>query len=169
MDILNKKERTKSFLLFLLMLVIAFGTLSAGLFFNQKLPWKENKILRVENQQIRYELNYQVRFIQELKKIDKSIDSLSKINEGYFFVEKTITSDIIELRNRIPKDSLENYQLYDNMVLNYKKLLDAKSSLKKIEGQQNEVDKFNETIQDCEKEVQDLERALELCKRLSRS
>jgi len=169
MDILNKKERTKSFLLFLLMMTITFGTLCVGVFFNQKLPWKENEILRKENKQIRYELSYQTRFIQKLKKLDKAIDSLSKVKEGYFFVEKTIVSDIVDLKNKIPKDSLKNYQLYENMVLNYKKLLDARSSLKKIEGTQNDIEKFNETIKDYEKQINDLERALELCKRLSRN
>ena len=169
MDILNKKERTKAFLLFLLMLSIAFATLSAGIFFNQKLPWKENEILRKENMQVRYELNYQKRFFNDLKRIDKSLDSLSKVEEGYFFVEKSITFDIVELKNKIPKDSLQNYRLYENMVLNYKKLLDANSSLKKIETQGSDVQKFNETIQDLETKNEDLERALQLCERLNRN
>ena len=169
MDILNKKERTKSFLLFLLMLIIAFGALLTGLFFNYKMPWKENTILRNENKQIRYEINYQKRFIAELKTINTAIDSLDNVKEGYFFVEKSINSDLIDLRKRISKDSLNNYELYNNMILNYKKLLDAKSNVKKVENTKNQIDKLNESVKDYEKDIDDLERALELCQRLSRN
>jgi len=169
MEILNKKERRNSFLLFLLMLIISIGTLMLGLFFNNKLPWKENAILRKDNKQIRYELNYQVRFSEELKKLNVAIDSLDKAADGYFFIEKSINSDLVELRKRIPKDSLKNHKLYDDMVLNYKRLLDAKSIVKKVENSKEQITKLNETIQDYEKDIEELERALELCKRLNRN
>jgi Zn-dependent M32 family carboxypeptidase len=169
MEILNKKERRNSFLLFLLMLVITLGTLMLGLFFNNKLPWKENAILRKENKQVQYELNYQVRFSQELKILNKALDSLDKASDGYFFIEKSINSDLVDLRRRIPKDSLKNHKLYDDMVLNYKRLLDAKSIVKRVENSKKQINKLNETIQEYEKDIEELERALELSKRLNRN
>ncbi len=169
MEILNKKERQKSFLLFLLMLIITVGTLMLGLFFSNKLPWKENSILRKENKQVQYELNYQVRFAQELKILNKAIDSLDKATDGYFFIEKSINADLVNLRSKIPKDSLKNHKLYDDMVLNYKRLLDAKSMIKKVENSKKQINKLNETIQDNEKDLEELERALELCQRLNRN
>jgi len=169
MEILNKKERRNSFLLFLLMLIITIGTLMVALFFNNKLPWKENAILRKENKQVQYELNYQVRFAKELKILNTAIDSLDKATDGYFFIEKSINSDLVDLRRRIPKDSLKNHKLYDDMVLNYKRLLDAKSLVKKVANSKKQIDKLNETMQDSEKEIEELERALEFSKRLNRN
>ncbi len=169
MEILNKKERRNSFLLFLLILIITLGTLMLGVFFNNKLPWKENAILRKENKQVQYELNYQVRFAQELKILNKALDSLGKATDGFFFIEKSINSDLVDLRRRIPKDSLKNYKLYDDIVLNYKRLLDAKSIIKKMGNSKDQINKLNETIQEYEKDIEDLERALELSKRLNRN
>ena len=169
MEILNKKERRNSFLLFLLMLLITFSTVLLAVFFNNKLPWKENAILRKENKQVQYELNYQERFAKELNVLNKAIDSLDKAKEGFFFIEKSINSDLVNLRSRIPKDSLKNHKLYDNMVLNYKKLLDAKVLVKKIANSKKKIEKLNETIDDYEKEIDKLERALELSQRLNRN
>jgi len=169
MEILNKKERRNSFLLFVLIMIVTIGTLIAGLFFNNKLPWKENTILRKDIKQIRYELNYQQRFLDELKQMNIAIDSLDKSDENYIFIEKSINYDLVDLRKRIPKDSLKNYNLYDNMVLNYKKLIDAKSILKKMENSKDQIDKLNETIQENEKDIEELERALEISQRLNRN
>ncbi len=55
------------------------------------------------------------------------------------------------------------------MVLNYKRLLDAKSIVKRVESSKKEINKLNETIQDYEKDIEELERALELSKRLNRN
>mgnify|MGYP006203762327 CR=1 FL=1 len=49
MDILNKKERFNAFMLFLLMFFITTGVLIAAIFFNFKLPLKENDVLKNEN------------------------------------------------------------------------------------------------------------------------
>ncbi len=169
MEILNKKERRNSLLLFILMLILSFGTILTAIFFNTKLPLKENALLTKENKQIYYELAYQERFINELTLLNKDLDSLDKATDGYFFIEKTISLDLANLSAKIPKDSLKNHKLYDNMVLTYKKLLDAKSLVKKIENSKNSIVKLNEAIEESEKEIEDLERALELCQRLNRN
>lgn len=167
MEILNNKERRKSFLLFLLMLIITFSILTLGMFFNNKLPWKENEILRKENRQIQYELKYQKRFIKELVTLKKAIDSLDKATEGYHFIEKSIISDISKLEERIPRDSLKNLALFDDIMLIYKKLINAKSMIKKMDNSKNKINKLNETIQDNENDIEQLERALDLCKQLN--
>ncbi len=167
MEILNKKERISSFLLFLLMFAITVGILFTAIFFSYKLPWKENEVLRTENKKIRYEFLYQKKFIQELEKIDVLIDSLDNTKEGYFFLEQSINADLIDIKSAIPKDSLDDKSMYENLILTYKKLMDAKRDLKQIENAKNEIDDLNELLSDYEKEIKQLENALELSRRLS--
>lgn len=169
MEVLNKKERTKAFLLFIGMFAVAIGTLFVAVFFSYRLPWKENKVLRAENKFIRYEFAYQKKFMEELEGIDKLIDSLDRTNEGFIFLDKAISSDLVAIRSRIPKDSLEDRKMYENLILTYKNLLDSKRDLKKVEASKNEIDKLNDKVADYEKEIEDLNRALRLSTRLNRN
>ena len=168
MEVLNKKERTNSFLLFLLMFVITVGILFVAVFFSYKLPWKENDVLRAENQKIRYEFLYQKKFIKELEQVDKLIDSLENTREGYFFLEQSINADLIDIKSEIPKDSLDDKAMYDNLILTYKKLMDAKRDLKQVENAKAEIDDLNKQLGEAEKEIRQLEKALELSQRLRR-
>ncbi len=169
MEILNKKERVSSFLLFLLMFAITVGILFTAIFFSYKLPWKENEVLRAENKKIRYEFLYQKKFISELEKIDKLIDSLDNTKEGYFFLEQSINADLIDIKSDIPKDSLDDKSMYENLILTYKKLMDAKRDLKQVENARNEIEDLNDQLEEYEKEIKQLENALELSRRLNRN
>lgn len=169
MEVLNKKERTSSFLLFLLMFVITVGILFTAFFFSYKLPWKENDVLRAENQKIHYEFMYQKKFMKELQGVDKLIDSLENTREGYFFLEQSINADLIDIKSKIPKDSLDDKSMYENLILTYKKLMDAKRDLKQVENAKNEIDDLNEQISEYEKDNNSLEKALDLSRRLNRN
>ncbi len=168
MEVLNKKERSSSFLLFLLMFVICFGILLVAIFFSYQLPWKENTVLREENKRLQYEYAYQKRFIDDLEKIDKQIDSLDGSKGDFIFLDKSISSDLVAVRSRIPKDSIDDRKMYENMILTYKKLLDSKRSLKQVEAAKNDIQYLNDKIKDYEKEIENLNRALQLSKRLNR-
>lgn len=167
MEILNKKERVSSFLLFLLMFVITVGIIFVAVFFSYKLPWKENEILRAENKKIQYEFLYQKKFMQDLEKVDVLIDSLDNVTEGYFFLEQSINAELINIKSDIPKDSLDDKAMYENLILTYKKLMDSKRDLKQVENAKNEIDELNEQVRDYEKDIRQLENALELSRRLN--
>ena len=169
MEVLNKKERTSSFLLFLLMFAITIGILFTAFFFSYKLPWKENEVLRAENQKIRYEFLYQKRFMTSLEDIDKKIDSLDNAREGYFFLEHSINADLIDLKSDIPKDSLGDRGMYENLILTYKKLVDAKRDLKQVESARLDIEDLKEQIAEYEKEISKLNTALSLSQRLNRN
>jgi len=169
MEVLNKKERMSSFLLFLLMFLITVGLLFTAFFFSYKLPWKENAVLRAENQKLQYEFKYQKEFIKGLEIVDKQIDSLDSVKEGYFFLEQSINVDLIDLKSEIPKDSLDDGSMYENLILTYKKLVDAKRDLKKIEDANMDIRDLQEQVAEYEKEIKKLNTALELSRRLGRN
>ena len=169
MEVLNKKERSSSFLLFLLMFVICVGVLLVAIFFSYQLPWKENAVLRQENKSLQFEYAYQKRFIDALEKVDQQIDSLDGAKGDFIFLDKSISSDLIAIRSKIPKDSLDDRKMYENMILTYKKLLDSKRSLKQVEAAKNYIEYINDKIKEYEKEVENLNRALTLSKRLNRN
>ncbi len=167
MEVLNQKERTSSFLLFLLMFLITVGLLFAAFFFSYKLPWKENAVLRAQNKKLEYEFQYQKKFITSLENVDAQIDSLETVNEGYFFVEQSIIKDLINLRGEIPKDSLDDRSMYENLILTYNKLVDAKRDLKKVATARQNIIDLEKDVAEYQGEIKQLNTALELCRRLN--
>ena len=151
------------------MFVITVGLLFTAFFFSYKLPWKENAVLRAENQKLQYEFLYQKKFIRGLEVIDKQIDSLETVREGYFFLEQSINMDLINLKSDIPKDSLDDRSMYENLILTYKKLVDAKRDLKLVENARQDINDLEKQVKDYEKEINKLTTALELSRRLRRN
>ena len=78
MEILNKKERYSAFVMFLLMFGITTGILIFALYFNFKLPLKENEVLRNENELMNKQFDYQKNFSKEFGNVVKMLDSLKK-------------------------------------------------------------------------------------------
>ena len=104
-----------------------------------------------------------------LEGIDKQIDSLENAKDGYFFLEQSINADLIDLKSDIPKDSLDDRGMYENLILTYKKLVDAKRDLKQVESARLDIEDLKEQIEEYEKEINKLNTALSLSQRLNRN
>ncbi|WP_306353350.1 type VI secretion system TssO [Flavobacterium sp. '19STA2R22 D10 B1'] len=179
MDILNRKERTSAFLLFLLMFIITTGILIYALFFNYKLPWKENEVLKNENDKILTEFNFQRQFSDKIDDISKLVDSLDKAPESFPFIEQSITvklaelNQIVEQKKVIPKEDgkdnpAESTKLYDNAMLNVKKLVNTKKLLLQLNDSKQEIEMLNKQIKSYEEDTKSLTRDLEICRQLNR-
>ena len=55
MEVLNKTERRKSFLFFLVFFGLTMGLLLIAVFFNVAFPFVENQLLKKENQKMKQE------------------------------------------------------------------------------------------------------------------
>lgn len=168
MDILNKKERTSAFLLFLLMFIITTGVLFFAVFFNYRLPLKENEVLKNENDKILAEFNFQKKFSEKIEHIGVLIDSLDKSPESFQFIEQNISFELVELKEKIPADSDQSLKLYDNVILTITDLVNAKKLLLQVNDSKKEIDMLNTQIKAYEEENKDLIRELRLAQQLSR-
>lgn len=168
MDILNKKERTSAFLLFLLMFIITTGVLFFAIFFNYKLPIKENEVLKNENDKILAEFNFQKSFSDKIEHIGVLIDSLDKSPESFQFIEQNITYELVELKEKIPADSDQSLKLYDNVIISLKDLVNAKKLLLQVDDSKKQIDLLNEQIKAYDQDNKDLIRELEMVRQLSR-
>ena len=59
--------------------------------------------------------------------------------------------------------------MYENLILTYKKLLDAKRDLKQVANAKTEIDKLDKQLDDYEDQIRNLETALELARRINRN
>ncbi|MDV6167392.1 type VI secretion system TssO [Flavobacterium sp. DG1-102-2] len=169
MEILNKKERLSAFLLFLLMFAITTSVLVAAIFFNFRLPLKENEVLKAENEKILSEFNFQKTFADKVEYIATLVDSLDKAPESFQFTEQTINVELVNLNEKIQaKGSKENNKLYDNTIITIKELVNTKKQLLTVADSKKDLEALNSQIKAYEEENKDLLRELELSRQLSR-
>lgn len=169
MEILNKKERLSAFLLFLLMFIITTGVLVAAIFFNFRLPLKENEVLKAENEKILTEFNFQQTFADKVEYISTLVDSLDKAPESFQFTEQTINVELVNLNEKIQaKVSKDNNKLYDNTIITIKELVNTKKQLLTVADSKKDIEALNSQIKAYEEDNKDLLRELELSRQLSR-
>ena len=132
----NKKERTASILKFsLLFLVTIILILFAAFFDFNRLPLKENSILKNKVSIAEKELVYQKEFSEKSEEIKSLIDSLDTPGQNLQYFNALINSKIVELQKSIPaKDSTNNYDIYVNSVQSYVDIQELKTKLKSYDG-----------------------------------
>lgn len=167
MDILNKKERLSAFLLFLLMFFITTAVLIAALFYNFKLPMKENELLKQENDKIQVQFAFQKQFSEKIEEITTMVDSLDKAPESFQFIEQKINFELVALNEKIPADIDQELKVYDNTILTIKNLVNAKKMLLQGNDSKKEIDLLNNQIKSYEEENKDLIRDLEMLRQLN--
>ncbi len=173
MDILNKKERYSAFMLFLLMFVLTTGILISALFFNYRLPLKENEVLKAENEQINNQFAFQKNFTDKMGNIKKLLDSLERISpERFPSLDQKIgfkVEELVSMKEKVPADSIGSLKLYDNVIFNINSLLICRRSLLQLNDSKSSIDKLNNDIEKLQRENKDLYNDLAICRQVSNS
>ncbi|CAM3750134.1 type VI secretion system TssO [Flavobacterium gelidilacus] len=169
MDILNKKERFNAFMLFLLMFFITMIVLISAIFFNYKLPIKENEVLKNENDKMNMQYSFNKEFSNTIEDINKLVDSLDAAPESFQFIEQSINYELVQLKEKIPNDSIVDPKLYQNVILTYKTYVNTKKKLLQINDSKKEIDKMDKELKELADENKDLARQLQMCEIVSRN
>lgn len=169
MDILNKKERFNAFMLFLLMFFITMIVLITAIFFNYKLPIKENEVLKHENDKMNMQFSFNKEFSSTIEDINKLVDSLDAAPESFQFIEQSINYELVQLKEKIPNDSIVDPKLYQNVILTYKTYVNTKKKLLQINDSKKEIDKMDKELKELADENKDLARQLQMCEMVSRN
>ena len=139
MEILNKKERYSAFVMFLLMFSITTGVLIFALYFNFRLPLKENEVLRKENELMNKQFDYQKNFSLEFGKVTKMLDSLKKNPDRAVFIEQDITQKLGALSKEIPEDTI-SMAFYQRVIIGIQDLVNSKKDIQNIEEFKSKID-----------------------------
>lgn len=161
MDILNKKERFSAFALFLLMFVITTGVLIFALFYNYRLPIKENEVLRLENEKNSKKIKFEKIFTDKIIYVEKLVDSIDITPDKFTFLEQDIKNELTKLNNKA--DSLEDPRMYKKVVLSFLRLVEAKGKLTKVNDVSGTVEKLQQEVIQLRTQNQGLSTDLKIC------
>lgn len=170
MDVLNKRERTVSFLVFLGVFAITVVIIVGAIYFDYYLPWKENSELRKENELMSREFVFQEEFAGKMEELKTSIDSLNAPGQDFYYNQQRAISTIINMQQSIPtQDSLARDNMYDNIIITNRELIDAKKTIQMMGGSKDELDKLLEQIETYKSELEIVKRDLEVCRQISKA
>lgn len=141
MEILNKKERYSAFVMFLLMFGITTGILIFALYFNFKLPLKENEVLRNENELMNKQFDYQKNFSKEFGNVVKMLDSLKKNPDRATFIQQDISQKLGVLSKDIPQDTL-SAGFYQRVIIGIQDLVNSKKDIQNVEEFKTKIEEL---------------------------
>ena len=167
MEIVNKEQRTKAYWFFVLFFVITVSIVVVAMFANVHFPFEENKLLKEKNAKLEKDIAIQNHFAADLEKVKVAVDSIGVSNlKDDFFNEKLALSILADMYKQLPKDTLNNKNMYNNTILICKQYIDAKKHIKKLTADRALLDSLNDINQILQEEYDKMKVDLEVCKQL---
>ena len=166
MEVLNKRQRNNAYLFFVLFFLITVAILITAVFFNAYFPFKENSLLKAENARMKKEMEIQNKFSFQLEKVKAAVDSIGMPKQNDFFNEKLALSTLADMYKQLPKDTLKNKNMYNNTIMTYKDLIDAKKQVKQLSGNYVLMDSLSTINKTLKQEYDKMKIDMEVCKQL---
>ena len=167
MEIVNKEQRTKAYWFFVLFFAITVTIVVIAMFANVHFPFEENKLLKEKNAKLEKDIAIQNHFAADLEKVKVAVDSIGVSNlKDDFFNEKLALSILADMYKQLPKDTLNNKNMYNNTILMCKQYIDAKKHIKKLTADRALLDSLNDINQILQEEYDKMKVDLEVCKQL---
>lgn len=157
----NSKERRVSFFKFLALFAVTITAILFAVYFNFKIPNKENAILKEQVKGVEKEMIFQDGFSKEMKSIRGMIDSLDIKGANLSYQNSLISARLVDLQKTIPtRDSTYRYDMYSNIISTYAELQDAKIDLNKLKDSKSTIEEYKIALDKSRDELKQCERDL---------
>ncbi len=163
----NSKERRNSILKFSLLFIFTITLIVATLFFDfDRVPIKENSVLRERSKAIEMEVQFQQKFSDKMITIRSLLDSLDTPGQHVQYINTLINSKIVELQNSIPgEDSTYRYDMYNNIVKSFVDLQGLKIKLKEFENVDTQLEEYEQELDRVNLELEKANRYIDALRR----
>lgn len=156
----NSKERYSSFLKFLLLFLITTATAVGAIYFNFRIPSKDNDLLRTRAKTIDAEIKFQNDFYNETELLKALIDSLV-VGQDLFFINGQIGTKLAELKESVPtEESTYLYNMHMSIIDMIADLQTAKNRLLELNEAESDIEFLKSEFEDCKDVVNSLRREL---------
>ncbi|PKV50731.1 hypothetical protein ATE84_2797 [Aquimarina sp. MAR_2010_214] len=163
----NSKERRNSILKFSLLFIFTVTLIVLAFFFDfDRVPLKENSVLREQSKSIKTEIQFQEKFSSEMFAIRSLLDSLDTPGQNIQYINALINSKIVDLQKSIPEeDSTYRYNMYNSIVKSFVDLQGLKTKLKEFEDVDAQLDEYEEELERVNQELEKANRYLDALRR----
>lgn len=159
----NSKERRNSILKFMLLFIVTAALIVVAFFFDfDRIPFKENKVLRERSIAVEKDITFQKEFSENMERIKGLIDSLDTEGQDVSYLAQIINKDIADLQRSIPQeDETYRYGMYTNIINSYLELKDTKIKMTKYRGVDETIKQYKSTVLQLRSDLNVCERRLD--------
>jgi len=164
----NSKERRNSVLKFAVLFLFTVALIVTAFFFDfDRIPFKENEVLRERKAVIEKKEKFQKDFSKGMFTIEKLIDSLNRPDkkEDLYYINRSLESEIGDLSETIdPKDTTYAYKMYVNIVSSYRQIKEMKALLSKQEAEVKKLEEYKTALRETREQLDKAKTDLDLCR-----
>jgi DNA repair ATPase RecN len=162
---LNAKERNKAFLKFLLFFVLTLILVITAIYFDFRLPIKENSYLQKEIDLQRQIEHNQENFVNTMHESVILLDSLDRPGTDIVQINAQLDQRLTELDGLKQKD-FSAYGKMDKVIVDkFWDLYHAKSKLRKLDEDENSIAKMRADLNDANTKLEQAQASLDAYRR----
>ncbi|MBL4561240.1 MAG: hypothetical protein JKX79_09680 [Labilibaculum sp.] len=163
MKSLNVKQRRKAFISFLLLFLLTSSLVVVIVFFNLKVPEKENRYLHNRLNYLSIEATQTNNFAEKMDKVKGLIDFIGIKGTNIEFTDQLISTELAIMRTKlIAGDSTSHVGMYNNIILTYLELKEAKIELLNLEDAKTDIESYIEIIEELKDKLEVKQRDLDI-------
>ncbi|PKQ62978.1 hypothetical protein BZG01_16475 [Labilibaculum manganireducens] len=163
MKSLNVKQRRKAFISFFFLFLLTTSLVVVIVFFNLKVPEKENKYLHNRLNYLSLEKKQISNFALKMDKVKALIDMIQIKGTNIEFTDQLISTELAVMRNKfIAEDSVSNVGMYNNIILTYLELKEAKIELLNLEDAKTDIESYVSIIEELKEKLEAKQRDLDI-------
>lgn len=163
MKSLNVKQRRKAFISFLLLFLLTSSLVVVIVFFNWKVPDKENRYLHNRLNYMSIEETQTNNFAEKMEKVKGLIDSIGIKGTNIEFTDQLISTELAVMRTKfIAGDSTAHVGMYNNIILTYLELKEAKIELLNLEDAKTDIESYVDIIEELKEKLEEKQRDLDI-------
>ncbi|MDM8162088.1 type VI secretion system TssO [Labilibaculum sp. K2S] len=163
MKSLNVKQRRKAFISFFFLFLLTTSLVVVIVFFNLKVPEKENKYLHNRLNYLNLEKKQISDFALKMDKVKALIDMIKVKGTNIEFTDQLISTELAVMRNKfIAEDSVSNVGMYNNIILTYLELKEAKIELLNLEDAKTDIESYVSIIEELKEKLEAKQRDLDI-------
>ena len=157
--ILNERDRTKAFLKFLLLFAVTVILVVTSVFFNYRLPDKENALYldQIETQQV-YDSN-QIKFVRKMEKAVDLLDSLNRPVQDLTLINGELETLMKEMYMLQQNDKTIYGKMNKAIVLKFNELRTSTLELKNLRSNSSKMSALEEKLAQCERDLQSYKKS----------
>lgn len=148
MQPINKDERRKAFINFLLLFILSTGIIVAIVFFSIQVPFKQNEQLTQQISVFQKERDFSQNFFIQMSGITNMLDSINTNSLRPDLLDGDITEGIKKLNSKVNTDSAGDRNIYANVVQVLADLQSSKKQLRDRTGKDDNINELKKTIDD---------------------
>jgi DNA repair ATPase RecN len=138
-QVLNSKERNEAFLKFLVFFLVTLILVVVAVYFNFRLPVRENKMLQDEIETQRQQDMNQTKFVARMQEAIVLLDSLGKGGPNVDQINLQLNGKLAEIAGLQPKDNNLYGKMDKAIVEKFSELQSAKRTLSALQEKADKI------------------------------